>query len=84
MRRLLPARSARAFAFGLTLGVALPVLGAGCGGSESGGGDANTSQKFEKPAGEAPAPKVQPTKSSPKDINDLSPRERREMGKTKS
>jgi hypothetical protein len=84
MRRLLPARSARAFAFGLILGVALPMLGAGCGGGESGGGDANYSQTSEKPTGGVPAPKVTPARVSPKDVNDLSPRERRELAKTKS
>jgi hypothetical protein len=84
MRRLLPARSARAFALGLIVGVALPMLGAGCGGSESLGGDANYSQKFERPTGGVPAPKVPPAKAGPKDINDLSPRERRELGKTRS
>jgi hypothetical protein len=84
MRRLHPARSARAFAFGLIVAVALPTLGAGCGGSESAGGDANYSQKFEKPTGEVPAPKVRPAKASPKDVNDLSPRERRELGKARS
>ena len=84
MQRLHPARSARAFAFGLIVGVALPMLGAGCGGSVSGGGDVNYSQKFEKPTGGVPAPKVRPAKASPKDVNDLSPRERRELGKTSS
>jgi hypothetical protein len=84
MRHLLPARPARAFAFGLIVGVALPVLGAGCGESESGGGVANSTQSFEKPTGGVPAPKVTPARVSPKDVNELSPRERRELAKPKS
>ena len=43
-------------------------------------GDANYSQKFETTHGRASRAKVRPAKASPKDINDLSPRERREIG----
>ena len=57
-------------------------LAAGCGGTE--GSDANDSQKFEKPAGPVPEPKVVPDKQGGRDANELSPRERRALNKAKS
>lgn len=54
---------------------------AGCG--QSDGGDANSNQQFEKPAGAIPDPKIKPSPKASRDLNDLSPRERRELRQAK-
>jgi len=63
-------------------GFAMSLVLTGCGGGDAANGGATNSQKAEKPAESAtsaqPA-KVAPKKSNRKDINDLSPRERREQ-----
>ena len=66
---------------GLVALASVAVTGCGGGGPES--GDANYSQKFEKPTdpASAPAPKAVPQRKSPRDANDLSPRERRAQEK---
>ena len=71
----------RRFVVGGCLNGLVSLALVGCGGGESGSGDANHSQKVEKSATPAPAPKVVPDKKGPKDMNDLSPRERREQAK---
>lgn len=60
--------------FGFSLILALP----GCGGSETGSGDANYTQKFEDATGPAVATKpARERKPNARDLNDLNPRERR-------
>ncbi len=65
-----------------SIGCAMSLMLSGCSGGDAPSANASSGQKSEKPAeSAAPAqpPKVAPRKASPKDRNDLSPRERREQ-----
>jgi hypothetical protein len=59
------------------IGLGLGLLVAG--GLTAGCGDADYSQKSEKPTGPIPEAKVVPGPKSNRDLNELSPRERRAL-----
>lgn len=61
-------------ALGLSLALSVTFTAIGCGGGGTDGGDANFTQKFEKPAVE-PGP---PPKEKPIPYKDLDPREKKQ------